>query len=162
MGDLFDGEADEGAMFEVVVGVLGVAVAEGGDCGGGFGGVAGFGVEDLGGAAEEDPPEFGPVVAVLVDEERGSGVFPDVTEAADFGGGFGFLVDGDVEGSGVEGEDDGDEVGECVCGGGGEMGAAGGLDAGEDGLEVGWGCADWVLGGGHGRGYQRGLAGSPP
>ena len=73
------------------------------------------------------------------------------------------MVDGDVEGSGVEGEDDGDEVGECVCGGGGEVGAAGGLDAGEDGLEVGWGCAEGVLGGGHGGAvYQRGLAGSPP
>lgn len=127
-GDAFGGEAQEGAFFERHCCVLGVAGAEGGDGGGCLRCVPGLGPPDFGGAAQQQPPELGPVVVVVVKQEGGAGVFLDVAEASEAEGLLGFFVDGDPDRVVVEGEDDGHQVRIGVGGGGGEVGAAAGVE----------------------------------
>ena len=163
MSDVLYREADQGALFQGMDGVLRVTGSERGDRAGGFVGVPCVGEQDLGAAAEHDPPELGPVIVVVVDQQRGLRVLFDVAEAADSGGGLGLLVDGDVGGGTAEGEDDGDQMRFSAGRGGGEMCAAGRVDAVADGVKVCGDRADGVLRFRHARrGYQIGRDGSPP
>lgn len=82
-------------------------------------------VDDAGVAVGADPPELGPVVGVVVDDEADGGVGANVIESLQFLGGFGFPVDGcvDAVAGGCDGVDDGDQVWGAVRVDGGELGA---------------------------------------
>lgn len=155
-GDAFGDDAQQRTFFERHLGVLGVAGAEGGDGGGGLLCVPGLGPPDFGGAAQEQPPELGPVVVVVVEQEGGAGVFLDVAEASEAEGLLGFFVDRDPDGVVVEREDDGHQVRIGVVGGGGQMGTAAGVEQVADIVER------RLRSRRHGGAYQLGRPGSPP
>jgi len=67
-------------------------------------------VEDPAPSVNPNPPQVGPVVLVMVDEERDGAIGPDVLEPTQIERRLGLGVDGRVHGAGMENEATRDDV----------------------------------------------------